>query len=367
MSCCDKMSEKIFLSPPDAVSSLKSPLDHRRPKSSTSPGTNTVSLSEDLHNHHLAIVNGKSRTRKRSYSAVLPRNLSDDTLRQLLYISRHTGLVPQASEVPSPGSSAAGKGSGSDKHTDSNSRHRVKPLPPMMAYGELGMKIELKGLKEYSPPKTSPRDDAVETSKLASVSKPAPKVSKPEVSKPASKVDKADSELSPQVSKLSPQVSKLPPITKSEGGGEETDVIAIQVTKSSCPSDPKRNDITSTPLCDPDPPSPSTPEVTPGGTQIKVSIVSLGDTREVAGRVATSHRAKRHPSGKGRLSQGWSPPRPIEALKGNTLRAPRRKEGVESVEEGRGKGEDELRRVVSPTPSMSIDVNINEFLEQNEN
>lgn len=91
-------------------------------------------------------------------------------------------------------------------------------------------------------------------------------------------------------------------------------------------------------------------------TSTLLSVTSIGKSK---GMVHMATPESRHNAGgKGRLSHGWSPPQAIEPLKGSPIR---RRVGAYSAEEG-ADGQD--KPGLSPTASMMIDINVNEFLNE---
>lgn len=159
-----------------------------------------------------------------------------------------------------------------------------------------------------------------------------------------------------------PQVSKLPSLPDLETE-EATTKLSITVTKSKTPrqqghigqSEPDRNESAAQhppETCDKNSPSivASSGGVAPNNTSL-LSVASLGGSRGV-GRMATA-RNRHLSSEKGRLSQGWSPPQPIEPLKGSPIH---RRVGGTNTAEVKDKS------ALSPTASMMIAVNVNEFL-----
>lgn len=85
------------------VTAFRQPV-RQRARAYTAPGSRTSNLPVH-HTHQQAPASsdtGRANVRKRSYSAVLPRNISDEALRQLLSISRHTTPVPEKVERELP-------------------------------------------------------------------------------------------------------------------------------------------------------------------------------------------------------------------------------------------------------------------------
>ena len=294
----------------------KSPSRKQRPRSSTAPSIHFDLPDSNSQAHNYERVGKKVNLKRRSYSAVLTRHLRTGQLLHLLSISKHTGLVPssnglmentsdvnemvpQESPFPSPrneNSSSAGI------------------LPPVVQHGELGMTIKVRRL----------RKDV--SDKPADSSTPQKSTSQPE-----SHVNTSKKSLSDSSSNKLPQIQSSPEALKEN---------SVTQPKSSQPAEesPIKN-------------------ITPFTSPIKVSIVSIGETNKVESRSKVA-KPKRHTSGKqnsGRLSLGWSPPQPIEALKGSPLNTPTKKVTVDSptltTDDGR-----------PSTPGLTINVDVNEFL-----
>ena len=336
----------IFISP---VASLERGLD-KRPKSSATPGF----MSHKEASNQQVWSEDRNKLRKRSYSAVLPRNVSDEALRQLLLISRQTALSHKGLR---------------HRHTYSEPTP-TKTLPPVVSHGELGMKIEVKGLRSTNSPRNSPRGKNSPRHHKGHLESNSPG----RKNSPKHQRDHLESVVSSHSSS-----GRLPPISdppQLEKGDDEKEVIDVKVTVSTSKPHPQDHDkdkdgeesLTSSANQSTFPPK----TVSSGSQQMKLStssgspkmnVVSIGEAREV-GRT-NIHRSKRHTSGKGRLSSGWSPPQPIQPLKGSPIHTPPKKTGGAGQE---NEGERDLRAevVASPTPSMTINVNVNEFLEQAE-
>ena len=113
----------------------------------------------------------------------------------------------------------------------------------------------------------------------------------------------------------------------------------------------------------------------------RVSVVSLGKTAVAEERRGNRSQRRRHRSGsrEGRLSQGWSPPRPLEPIQGhsvspNGVRGQERRGERESTE-GQGVGKEtidtpaEPRTEEQPTPTArdGIFIDVNRHLESEQN
>lgn len=302
------------------VTSLRKLPAGQRPKSCTAP---EIHLLPPDHTHQQSADVGVVKTgRKRSYSAVLPRYVSDEALTQLLYISRHTGLSHQNGACP-------------QDTLDVEIQHITRRAE--------FMKIEMKGLrknfhKERSKSRSSQRR------------------------KVHAEGEGPSSEQPPTVGKLPKIPDPSDAMKDAEGMGTR---LSITVTKTSRsqhkrshehgkargrPSPPNSSDTNTTAPFSP------TASSTTGGQGSKASyasIVSVGENKRAELR-ASSHRTSRYSSGRsqGRLSQGWSPPQPIEPLKGSPIRS--KVGGVERSE---------VRDETSPTASMVIDVNVMELIQ----
>ena len=289
-------------------------------------------------------VERKVKPKRRSYSAVSARSVDTHQLLKLLSVSRHTGLVPQKAISLENCVEAALSTPSKEEHSSSDRGRYL--LPPVIQDNGVGMKIEVKGLRrmsEDSPSPNSPRQ-----------------LFEPQESPEAS--------------------TKLPPITAPPSA-----------TKQESPSSSKPD--TQNHECSANSATPSSnntqPSVTETTTKVhaantskgarKVTIVSIGEAEVVDERQkgSKSHKPKRHSSSSqtGRLSLGWSPTRPIEPLKGNSLPVPHSdartwnystsKSSARPKNEGEGGGQcgaegSETERVLSPNNMLSVDVS--EFL-----
>jgi hypothetical protein len=144
-----------------------------------------------------------------------------------------------------------------------------------------------------------------------------------------------------------PQVGKLPsipdpPLEKVDA----TTKLTVTVTKS-MHNKPATTSASTGPTIGVALSSPSHLQVVPIGPR---------DSKQGVGRMLTP-RSGPHSSGRGRLSQGWSQPQPIELLRGSPIH---RNVGAASITEEGSRVKTKPR--VSPTASMMLDVNVNEFL-----
>ena len=330
---------------PPAVSPRGDKLHNRqRPRSSTAPGVHfDLPGPESPDGEGRERVGNRVKVKRRSYSAVSARSVNTQHLLKSLLVSRHTGLVPQKIQTLE-NSSVAEAALNAQEHPPSSRGKTI--LPPVVHHGELGMKIEVKGLRGTSDVS---KDD------------PSPRRI-------------SESYKSPKTS------SKLPPITNSPS------IVEQKILINSDTHSPKGS-TTSQPSNDAQPPvSPSSNETsqkhdiaTRNESPPKVAIVSIGETEVVdeVQRGSKSHRRKRHPSGNqtGRLSLGWSSPKPIEPLKGNSLPTPpsdartfthpyqssRSKFKAEGTAGLGSEASPETERVMSPN---MISVDVNEFLSE---
>lgn len=291
-------------------------------------------------------VGRKVKPKRRSYSAVSARAVDTHQLLKFLSVSRQTGLVPQKS-ISLENCVKAALSNPSKQEPSPSDRVRTL-LPPVIQDDGIGMKIEVKGLRRMSEDGPS----------LSTPRQPSEPQEAPEAS------------------------TKLPPITASPSA-----------TKKESLSNSKSN--TQNQNCSANSSTPSSnstqPSVTTSNTETKVhtantntsprkvTIVSIGEAEVVEERQKSSksHKHKRHPgsSQTGRLSLGWSPTRPIEPLKGNSLPVPHPNtrtwnystgklstRSKNEEERGRQSGAEgsEMERVLSPNNLLIVDVN--EFL-----
>lgn len=279
----------------------------QRERAFTAPGTRTNHTNQ---RQNLPSSNtDTAKSRKRSYSAVLPRNLPNEALKQLLSISRHTSVLPEKSE----------ESDSPEKHPEPDS-HYITTQADFM-------KIEMKSLRKDSSRDASKRTGSARLKKGT----------------------KSNDTNSRQASKL-PFIPDLP----SEGGEAVVTKLTITVTKSVSQNsqNPGSSEPSSTlPLATG---TVSSMGVAPNSPS-HLTVVSLGPgNKKPAVERTSAPKTEYHGSRKGRLSQGWSPPQPIPPLKGSPIhKSVRIKEEVKDTSQ------------LSPTTSMMIDVNVNEFLTDN--
>ena len=302
------------------------------------------------------------KVKRRSFSALAARSIDTEKLLQLFSVSRSTGLVPQS--LPESERAEAAD------HCPTRGQ-TLPPVVPHLQLGEPGIKVEVKGLKKaslHSPESTSPRL--------------SPKKS-------------SDAPSSPRDVKLplitnSPGRKKLP--SNSDKDTQDPKESPIDFKKRANSSSHNETSVKSATISDHTSVSDSNTSTSDGGI-MRVSIVSLGEAEVAEERSrGRNQRRKRQPSGKqsGRLSLGWSPPQPIEPLKGNPLlisptesktTTPRKSQGktrdVGSHGDENGTGPEdtgmglELVRPISalssrPMSAMSsniLSVNVSEFLQ----
>ena len=179
----------LFLLSLHAVNS-QSP-DYQRPRSWTTPGVHFGSSGLASDDNGDSESNTKrAKVRKRSYSAMLPHNVSVDQVKELtanLSITKQTGLIPEEhattnmTTAPTKTNTANNhthknqtqnkttrnstsqlntKGAQKysnldyDLHTTDKSAGKIQILPPVVRQGELGMKIEVNRLKTISDSST---------------------------------------------------------------------------------------------------------------------------------------------------------------------------------------------------------------------
>ncbi len=345
----------------------------KRPKSCTAPVSYGSSEQSDHAHQQTPIGNHQrmTKTRKRSYSAVLPRNVSDDTLRQLLSITRHTRLPPhrehEAETTPTTGASS----------------HAL-----LAVTGQAGfIKVEMKGLRRKGSPRNTPKaaksqegeGKSLEGSELGNGGLPS-------ITDTSKVAEDVGTKLTVTVTTRKHISSDC--VTSGERGGEGRGKgnpsskgspshqlpDAATGSPSSSLSPPASSLTTGPNLTNNSPPLLSSPPVIVGGTKgAGPCLGNGGKPRRLSGGTA------------GRLSQGWSPPQPIGPLKGSPVvthssppsATPARKGGVArtkklaaaSLGEGEETGREEGRgqMVMSPTASMTINVNVSEFLTLTEN
>lgn len=290
-------------------------------------------------------VERKVKPKRRSYSAVSARSVDTHQLLKLLSVSRHTGLVPQKAISLENCVEAALSTPSKEEHSSSERGRSL--LPPVIQDNGVGMKIEVKGLRrmsEDSPSPNSPRQ-------------------------------LAEPQESPEASTKLPPITAPPSATKQESSKPDTQNQECSANSATPSSNDTQPSVTT-------PNTGTTKKVHAANTSKgprKVTIVSIGEAEVVDERQkgSKSHKPKRHSSSSqtGRLSLGWSPTRPIESLKGNSLPVPHSdtrtwnystsKSSARPKNEGEGGGQcgaegSEMERVLSPNNMLSVDVS--EFL-----
>lgn len=290
-------------------------------------------------------VERKVKPKRRSYSAVSARSVDTHQLLKLLSVSRHTGLVPQKAISLENCVEAALSTPSKEEHSSSERGRSL--LPPVIQDNGVGMKIEVKGLRrmsEDSPSPNSPRQ-------------------------------LAEPQESPEASTKLPPITAPPSATKQESSKPDTQNQECSANSATPSSNDTQPSVTT-------PNTGTTKKVHAANTSKgprKVTIVSIGEAEVVDERQkgSKSHKPKRHSSSSqtGRLSLGWSPTRPIEPLKGNSLPVPHSdtrtwnystsKSSARPKNEGEGGGQcgaegSEMERVLSPNNMLSVDVS--EFL-----
>jgi len=340
------MSNLLSPLPPFAVCSRGSKQYNRqRPRSSTTPGVHFDLHGPESLEEGRVRVERKVKPKRRSYSAVSARSVDTHQLLKLLSVSRHTGLVPQKAISLENCVEAALSTPSKEEHSSSDRGRSL--LPPVIQDNGVGMKIEVKGLRrmsEDSPSPNSPR-----------------RLSEPQES--------------PEASTKLPPITAPPSATKQESSKPDTQNQECSANSATLSSNDTQPSVTT-------PNTGTTKKVHAANTSKgprKVTIVSIGEAEVVDERQkgSKSHKPKRHSSSSqtGRLSLGWSPTRPIEPLKGNSLPVPHSdtrtwtystsKSSARPKNEGEGGGQcgaegSEMERVLSPNNMLSVDVS--EFL-----
>ena len=234
--------------------------------------------------------------KRRSYSAIAARAIDTEKLLQLFSVTRSTGLVPQ--RLPESESVEAAH------HPPTHGRI-LPPVVPHSQLGELRIKVEVRGLKKtpsHSPQSKSPRASPKKSSDAAPRDLKLPLITNsPSLQKSPSDLDTHE-----------PQGT--PPFRSSDSKQKTTLTNSGSTSYSESPvKSPAAANCTSIG---------NTSTSTSDGGIMRVSIVSLGEAEVVEEKSRGRNKSrKRQSSGKqsGRLSLGWSPPQPIEPLKGNPL------------------------------------------------
>lgn len=366
---------------------------HQRPQSSTTPEThlsNSAPTSDDLHNTE--VLGKKAKIRERSYSAMLPHNITVDQMKELttnLSITKQTGLIPEEGATTTDTTSQSRRtahtmeqsNNTDKKHTqtdtsqDQNSNSQldtkgaqkstnsanhdletvdgeVQILPPVVRQGELGMKIKVKRLRTFN--------NSV-ISETTSTDAPADNMQEPGTIIAAAIDSRA--------------VKKLPRLQEKK---KEQAEASSHVSSQSPETKERLKDGSS---------EQALHDTTSSSSLRKVSIVSLGEIppskSQQTDQRHRQHRRKRRHSSEGRLvgslsrlSQGWSPPQleTIEPIVGSPLHTPRRRSKTAGAGESqyavRGPREPEgsaanleALRSQMTSPGMFISVDVNEFLQ----
>lgn len=325
-----------------SVTSLRGKSE-KRPKSCTAPG---LTLREDHgHTHQQLPVSGNPEAaRKRSYSAVLPRPVPDNALGQLLSISRHTALLPER----------GGEVKGQGDHAGPGPHAKTLPETVSVATQAEFMKIEMRGLRKDSS-RNSSKKAASHTGHLPQHGNDRTTTNS-QISKLPSIPDPSLESTDDIVTRLVVTVTKSPVARETHHSDSERERPSGPRNSQDSRDSQSSNDIDAVTAVTREEVKHSPPQL---------NIVSLGEKKEV-GRM-TAQRGRRHSSGKGRLSQGWLPPQPILALKGSPIHTTTKKVGVGGVAKDEERRDEKGgRAVLSPTTSMTINVNVSEFLTQTE-
>ncbi len=234
--------------------------------------------------------------KQRSYSAVLARSLDSTQLIHLLSVSKQTALVPEKNAdaaEPREGSSL-----GSSEETGGG---RIQFLPPVVTQGELGLKVEVKGLTKMITTDSSAQEVTPAQAHLLTGSD----------GQGLPRAPKLPPLVMPQTSPFSSSSSQKSPSRRRDSNSKTGKSSDREHGMVSLENDEKeggggRSDEETSPR--------------------KVSIVSLGEAAAAdnGSKLKTSRR-KRNSSGRssGRLSLGWITPQPItEPLKGSSLPPP---------------------------------------------
>lgn len=348
----------------------------RRPKSSTAPATQLSLLEEDnsrnQHEHqHLSVK--KVKIRKRSYSAIFPRDVHDvpnEALMELLSISRHTGLVPQRREEGVERKD--GRHSLEDLHSGEAGDIEQTLVPIVSRRSGPGINVEVRGISKIPAKmnkernfihqdKHSPRNSGVENTATDTTSSPLEaRRTLPPISDPSSHEEEA---LADQPKNINAVIDM-----QNIGAVKQKSFIKAEFEK------PRQQSLTSSRKASAKATTPK--DMTQGVPESlsRMAVVCIGETKELETR-AKGHRTKRLQSGKSRLSSGWSPPQDIQPIKGSPLntgpirKAPGGVATVNAASSGEGPKDTTtaMKRNDSAASSMVIAVNVSEFLlPQNE-
>lgn len=339
---------------------------HQRPRSSTAPGVH-FDLSDDPTS---GWVGKRVKVRQRSHSAILARTVNTEHLMKLLSVSKQTALLPEEVSEPTnpkspiperadqkryPVKKSANAAAGESTHS---SEKQSKILPPVVRNKELVMKIEVRGIhkqdeREGDVPRTSTECQGAGVSNTHNSTKHSPRLATlPPLSNGAPVASKKQSSNLEQAQnnnlKTPNPVSLSNSKVKHEEKTEKTVEISLETNhKHSSDSNNTANK-----------------NVSPN----RVTVVSIGERPTLNERPKSKNPKQRRSSG--RLSLGWSPPQPIEPISGNPLSIPVRQPASIGKKGNKGQEKEtnqemtylESRPVSS---SMRININVNEFLEDN--
>ncbi len=271
----------------------------RRPRSSTAPGVH-FDIPDATRSSNRS-VNGK----RRSHSAILARTVDTRHLMKLLSVSKHTGFQPQTTNITPR-----------VDHIEESTLEQtppvqaIKPLPPVVKYGELSMKVEVKGLREAEQSKKT------------------------------------------HSTKISPKRKNLPPIHKTPSPINQVPP-PVSSNKSFSPrsSTPSGTSSPQRPVNDVEP--------------IRVSIVSVGEGVATGGGEHPQWQQHKRKSS-GRLSHGWSPPQTVQPITGSAVGTPQTVQpitgsAVDSLSSRRGRA----TTPTNPNNSMLLVISPSEFLNDN--
>jgi len=260
----------------------------------------TTSLSE-----RNAAVLAKVKPRKRSYSAILSQELTGEELGEMLYVSRqHMALIPQGGEQTS------------EEHF--SLRAISKTLPAVIGKKTSSQKHKMvKSLRHSNQPKESGQE--------------------------AKNSDDFNADKLPAIEPEN-QIINVKIVTASSFNEEEPEE---NHTKKPSPSAQRTS---------------SRRESSKSSQPLSPNIVSIGAAMEPDKAVV---KIRHHPSSgvKGRLSSGWSSPKPIQGLTGSPLHTSgkgRKETAKAEIKEDERTDEGTLHR--ASTPGMTININIADFL-----
>ena len=253
----------------------------------------------------------------------------------------------------------------------------TKHLPPVVQHGDHGMRVEFKGLRQPHEPAQSK-----DPSKASPTRKNLPPITKTPTQSPRQTI---------QITSITQSPRQATNTTARTQSPRQTSNVLTKATtpKQTRDSTEHPNTSQSSHLLlqkgvetaktqrtgqSTDTNAPSTvanESIKPGYSPMHISIVTVAEGKRVGEPTRTRQRRR---TSSGRLSHGWSPPQTVEPLTGSAVSrtsrlsnspSPKRKSEKKEIDTEPKKDTGSSDRYTNPTNSMLIEVNVNDFLEDN--